>query len=124
MKPVSYVAIIFFCMRGLASSPFGNEEEILGYQPTQAGVSFQVTSGGCTGGEDFTVVVNKNLVDSTTITLVRTRPDPCLALIPMGVKIKLTYKQMGIAKGEAFRVQNPNGIVRGWIWKEETLSAD
>lgn len=80
-------------------------EEILGVQYEAEGVTFQVTSSGCTSKEDFSFVV----LESYPMGLVLTREkiDPCEAHVPFGTKIKYSYSELGFIPGSEFKVLNP-----------------
>jgi hypothetical protein len=121
MKKMIFTLMSLMCLEKIAQAET-QDEKILGYQPTQEGIIFHVTSSGCTKPEDFVVDLSRDDQTRTSaIKLVRTRPDNCYSFIPMGVKISFTFEQLGMQASEAFVVQNKNGVVRGWNWKESTV---
>ena len=121
MKKIILTFLGLICFEQIASAQ-AQEEKILGYQPSDSGLSFHVTSGGCTKLEDFMIQLAPNKETGVTeLRLVRTRPDTCYSFIPTGVVIQMTYEQMGLTANQAFEVKNQNGIVRGWIWKDTNL---
>lgn len=99
-----------------AADNAGTQEKILGYQPARTGIFFQVKSGGCTQREDFRVLLAKDANGILQMTLVRIRPDTCHPFLPMGIRFKFTYQELGMNAGEAFTVLNSNGIVHGSVW--------
>lgn len=121
MKKIVITFLGLICFEQIASAQ-AQEEKILGYQPSDNGLIFHVTSGGCTKPEDFTIQLAPNadtgIID---LKLIRTRPDTCYSFIPTGVRIQITYEQMGITANQAYEVKNQNGVVRGWIWKDTNL---
>lgn len=58
-----------------------------------AGITFQVPTGGCTGKENFGLetISPKPL----TVRLLRIRPDYCEAFVPDGVKVHFTFAEIG-----------------------------
>lgn len=121
MKKFLLIFVSLICFQQTASAQ-SQEEKILGYQPSDNGLIFHVTSGGCTKPEDFSVRLNSNQQSGVIeLRLVRETPDPCHSFIPTGVRIQMTYAQMGLTSNEAFEIKNQNGVVRGWIWKDTNL---
>ncbi len=118
MKRILYTVIAALCIDSVAIAD-QQAEKILGYTATQTGVIFQVSSGGCTHPEDFVMQVNLGQV--AEVTLLRIRPDTCYSYIPTGIKMKIPYSKIGIEPGQAFIVKNQNGVVRGWLWKDQDL---
>ncbi|MGZ3722778.1 MAG: hypothetical protein ACXVA9_07615 [Bdellovibrionales bacterium] len=95
----------------------GVSEKILGYQPSRNGVSFQVKSGGCTSREDFMAEIKRSPSEVTEVTLIRVRPDNCHPFIPMGIRFRISYDDLGLAHGEQFKIVNQNGTVNGMVWE-------
>ena len=79
-------------------------ERLLGFQYGPNGITFQVRSGGCTGKNDFDVIVSSTHPKS--IRLYRTNPRMCRAWMPFGTKIHYTFKEMGLSRGDWFEVEN------------------
>jgi hypothetical protein len=65
----------------------------------------RVDSNGCTQASDFEVSVADNT--PTEITLRRTKPDLCKALVPDGVELRWTYADLGLEPGVPARLINP-----------------
>jgi len=65
----------------------------------------RVDSNGCTQASDFEVSVADNT--PTEITLRRTKPDLCKALLPDGVELRWTYADLGLEPGAPARILNP-----------------
>lgn len=107
--------------RTVHATTSGSPEKILGYQPSKSGVTFQVTSGGCTQREDFTAEVKRSQTDVTELTFIRIRPDNCHPFLPTGIRFRLSYDELGLASGERFIVKNQNGVVHGSVWDQEQL---
>ena len=84
-------------------------EEILGSWVRRRGVSFQVTSTGCTHKEDFQVVVFEGPI--LGVALIRTRPDACQQIVPLGKRLRFSHAEMGLEPGEEFVVINPRAAV-------------
>ncbi len=65
----------------------------------------RVDSNGCTQASDFEVSV----ADKTPaeITLKRTKPDMCRALVAEGVELRWTYADLGLEPGAPARILNP-----------------
>jgi hypothetical protein len=113
-----------FLLAGLLSSLSfagvrSGEEQLLGFMPSKTSLTFQVASGGCTTKNDFVVRIDRSIVRKVSVLrLLRIRPDRCLPLLPMGIKLEFAYDEIGISSGDRFRVANLNGIVEGWMWPE------
>ncbi|WEK38506.1 MAG: hypothetical protein P0Y50_08045 [Candidatus Brevundimonas colombiensis] len=65
----------------------------------------RVDSNGCTQASDFEVAVADN--NPVEITLRRTSPDLCKALVPNGVELRWTYVDLGLDAGTPARILNP-----------------
>ena len=65
----------------------------------------QVDSNGCTSAADFAVLVAEGT--PVDITLTRTRPDLCKAIVSEGVELRWSYQELGLAPGQTVRVANP-----------------
>ena len=85
-------------------------EEIMGIQIRRRGVVFQVKSSGCTRKADFEVDVFDGPV--LRLALLRTRPDPCRAVEPLGKRVQFSYRELGLEAAEEFVVINPRAAVR------------
>ncbi|RYG19318.1 MAG: hypothetical protein EON96_03230 [Caulobacteraceae bacterium] len=64
----------------------------------------RVDSNGCTQASDFELSVSDNT--PTEITLRRTKPDLCKALVPNGVELRWTYADLGLEPGTPARILN------------------
>ena len=87
----------------------GQVEHIWGVQITPKGLVFQVFSGGCTKKKDFKVEIMESY--PVQILLVRVKPDPCDAFVPMGKKIRFKWRQLGLQAGNEFSVVNPRAVL-------------
>ncbi|MGV9006804.1 MAG: hypothetical protein ACOH1H_08725 [Brevundimonas sp.] len=65
----------------------------------------RVDSNGCTTAADFAVSVAEG--DPVDLTLSRTRPDLCKAIVPEGVELRWTYEELGLTSGQVVRIANP-----------------
>lgn len=64
----------------------------------------RVDSNGCTKAADFAVSVAEG--DPVGLTLRRTTPDVCKAVVPDGVELRWTIEELGLAPGSRFSVEN------------------
>tara|TARA_R110002012_G_scaffold322025_2_gene553821 strand:+ start:4929 stop:5321 length:393 start_codon:yes stop_codon:yes gene_type:complete len=64
----------------------------------------RVHSSGCTTAADFAVSVAEGT--PANLTLTRTRPDLCKAIVPEGVELRWTFEELGLAPGSRFSVEN------------------
>ena len=69
------------------------------------GLVVRVDSNGCTQASDFEIAVADNT--PTEITLRRTKPDLCKALVPDGVELRWTYADLSLEPGAPARILNP-----------------
>lgn len=93
-------------------------EQLLGVSVDESGITFQVTSNGCTEREDFNFFVEEIFKEMGPmlpafelhyyINVIRLRQDQCEAVVPYGTKIFLTFEELGIQFGK-FHVNNPIG---------------
>lgn len=65
----------------------------------------QVDSNGCTSAADFAVSVAEGA--PVDITLTRTRPDLCRAIVREGVELRWSYSELGLTAGQTARITNP-----------------
>ncbi len=90
-------------------SPMQELESLLGVLFRDQGIVFQVASNGCTQKSDFKIDVMES--DPLQLRLIRVRPDPCDAYVPLGERIFFSYRELGIIAGDELKVQNPLGTV-------------
>ncbi|MFN3536972.1 MAG: hypothetical protein ACK4Y4_05950 [Brevundimonas sp.] len=67
----------------------------------------RVTSNGCTDKSDFSVEIVDGGAMAGEMTLVRSEPDHCRALIAEGVELSWTYAELGLERGAALVLANP-----------------
>ena len=124
MKTILLSLCILVSTTALAS-PQGHLEKILGYLPSNKGLTFQVTSGGCTQKSDFTSKVEKDKSTGVIyLSLLRLRPDLCYPFIPMGERFNFTYAELGITSGDNFVIANSNGVVQAWAYDFPNIGLD
>lgn len=68
-------------------------------------LTVRANSNGCTSASDFEVLLVG--ADPAELTLTRSRPDLCRALVPDGVELSWTYQELGLEPGETARLRNP-----------------
>ncbi|MDI1282476.1 MAG: hypothetical protein ACI9YM_000407 [Brevundimonas sp.] len=90
---------------GTAITTTGPAETLRAVRFADGRLIAQVESNGCTTAADFAVSVAEGT--PVDITLTRTRPDPCKAIVPDGVELSWTYAELGLTSGEAAHVANP-----------------
>jgi hypothetical protein len=97
--------MISLILLALSSSLFAGEiETIRGFYTDPDGISFQVSSSGCTDKEDFQV--QKSNCNPPQLALVRKKPDLCKAYIPYGVFVQYSWQELGFSKGTQFKIAN------------------
>lgn len=91
---------------------FATEREaILGVTYNADGITYQVSSGGCTSKENFEVAQLETF--PVQLVLNRISPDFCEAYLPYGVTITFTYAELGLTEGTQFVIGNQ--ISRGFV---------
>ena len=85
------------------------ETPLMGFEMESDGLVFTVFSGGCTSKKDFRVEILQS--NPVQVELVRLRMDNCEAYLPLGQKIKFTWKEMGLSNEHAFFLRNPIGLL-------------
>ena len=101
----------FFLLLGFGLSPaFAEHEEmLLGIRVDNAGIEFQVASGGCTDKENFRIEQKESL--PVELKLIRTLEDLCEMNVPYGTFLRYTYKELGLNQHDRFHVANRLGSV-------------
>jgi hypothetical protein len=89
--------------------PKQENEQLIGIGFHKLGIVFQVMSSGCTQKSDFKLQIMESY--PLQLRLIRIKPDPCDAYMPLGERIFYSYKELGIFPGDALRVNNPLGTV-------------
>ena len=79
-------------------------EPILGYTTDFEGITFQVSSGGCTSAQSFRPVLRET--SPAQLVLNRVKPDFCEAYFPYGTTVKFTWQQLGLRQGSKVVVGN------------------
>jgi hypothetical protein len=89
---------VFFMAVSTAGLVQAAEEVVYGTELTQDNLEFQVASGGCTEKKDFKIDVVKGItgLPPYLVTLNRINSDNCKMLVPEGVSIKYTRKEVGL----------------------------
>ncbi len=118
---------IFFAMLGqpmLASAEDHTLEQLLGVIVEETGLTFQVSSNGCTYRRDFDFHVEERLEQMGPqlpayehhyyIAVRRLRPDNCEGNLPFGTRMFLSFEELGIQYGK-YHVINPVGGETGPI---------
>ena len=93
----------------LASIPVTIDNHIMGLIIRRNAIVFQVPSSGCTTKGDFKVDVLESY--PVQLRLIRLNDDPCDAYEPLGTRIRFTYRELGIHRGQQIRVVNPLATV-------------
>jgi len=90
---------------GSTTTTVGDAETLRSVRFETGALVARVDSNGCTQASDFAVAVT----DGTPVelTLTRSSPDLCKALVPDGVELRWTYEELGVVSGTAVRVINP-----------------
>lgn len=98
------VVLALTTLTAQAESP----EALLGYTYDDQGITFQVSSGGCTKKKDFTLYQRESW--PVQLELVRHTFDMCEAVVPAGTKITFTWSELGVRDHFQFVVTNPMGV--------------
>lgn len=103
-KPLCFVVTLAFLASpvAMAAPETPRSEKIFGYYVHDRGIAFQVFSGGCTDKDSFKAIARPG----GEVELLRVRHDACLALFPHGVFVQYSYPELGLRKGQGFRVMN------------------
>lgn len=106
MSKLFIVSLLFFGQSSFAAEG----ERIKGFKSDMSGITFHVSSGGCTKKEDFTLVQKGSA--PIELTLKRNRFDGCEAFFPFGTEIKFTWQEIGSADGFEYVITNPLATIR------------
>lgn len=102
--------IIVLSMIFVSSAYASEVESIKGFKVDGTGITFQVSSGGCTRKEDFSLIQKGSA--PIQLTLQRNRFDGCEAYFPFGTEIKFTWQELDGADGLEYIITNPLATVR------------
>lgn len=80
-------------------------EPLRGVRFADGALIAQVDSNGCTTAADFAVSVVEG--EPAELTLTRTRPDPCKAIVREGVEVRWSFEALGLRPGSRISVENP-----------------
>ena len=84
-------------------------EPLIGLIFRPRAIIFQVYSSGCTTKGDFRLEVLESL--PLQLRLIRINEDPCDAFVPLGARIRFSYRSLGLEPSQSLRVVNPLGVV-------------
>lgn len=70
----------------------------------------RVESNGCTEVSDFAVELTGTADGWTEVTVNRTDPDLCKALVPDGVEVSWSFSELGVEPGTPLRLLNPTRL--------------
>lgn len=91
---------------GRGGRGYGGPEAIYAVEAGRDNVRVRVSSNGCTRRQDFQARSSGSR-NNPSIAFIRVRPDNCRALAPGGVWLSFSYRELGIARGDAFTLVNP-----------------
>lgn len=77
----------------------GTDEVLLGVKMDSENLELTVATGGCTKKGDFAVEVNKGFTGKPPylLTVRRTKPDACKAMMPDGTVIQFSKEELGLS---------------------------
>lgn len=117
MKKISFVGVLFLLpVFGFADVDL-NLEQLLGVTVNEEGITFQVSSNGCTEKPNFQFGVQileplspmlPALEHHHYITVARMVGDSCENFVPYGTSIFMSFEELGISFGK-FHIKNPIG---------------
>src|SRR5580704_7727037 len=113
------IGLQFFSIGGLTTlnnPESASLEQLIGVSVDEYGITFQVSSNGCTQKTDFDFQVEEILEPISPwlpafdhhhyITVKRSRTDTCEMYVPYGITIFVSFEDLGISSGP-FHVRNP-----------------
>lgn len=105
MKKLFQTLVLVCLMQSLAAQA-ETVESLLGMNVNSKGISFQVSSGGCTSKASFQVIMLET--SPKQLKLIRVKPDYCEAYVPFGTVVKFSYQELGLKRGDSFKIFNPS----------------
>jgi hypothetical protein len=81
--------------------------EVLAFEPTQAGISVTVPTGGCTKKADFEVNSRQPVPGTAQVEFKRLKPDACKGNFPDGIKLTFSWDDLKLPAGTKLTVANP-----------------
>jgi hypothetical protein len=107
MLILSVIAVLqASAMPAAAASPASQLESVYDFHHDADGVTVRVRSNGCTQASSFTVTT-AHKAGATVLSLQRSRPDYCRALLRDGVALKWAWAELRIAPPDRLIVANP-----------------
>ena len=99
MKALKCAVVVSLLWAGAAQA-----ETLKGFQVGPEGLTFQVSSGGCTSKDDFEIVSRETF--PVMIELARPNQDFCEAFLPYGTTVSFSWEELGLRQGDQFTLTN------------------
>jgi hypothetical protein len=97
------IATIIFGYTSLCHAECVQCIKLQGFQVTDLGVIFRVSSGGCTSKKDFTIIINESL---NSVRIMKNSIDSCNSLKIQGIEILYTWEEIGLKRLKPFSLEN------------------
>ncbi len=90
-------------------------ERVIAAEPTPAGITITVATGGCAKKADFEIASSPVTDGKASIELRRTKPDPCKGNFPDGLKLQFGWAELKLPEGTQLALKNVADPVFGSI---------
>jgi hypothetical protein len=90
-------------------------ERVIAAEPTPAGITITVATGGCSKKADFEIASSPVTDGKASIELRRTKPDPCKGNFPDGLKLQFGWAELKLPEGTQLALKNVADPVFGSI---------
>ncbi len=108
LKPIALMlALVLLAGGRCAAATPSPPEELIAAEPTTAGITITVPTGGCTSKDDFEVSSSPLKDGQASLEFHRLFRDTCKGNFPDGLKLQFTWAELKLPEGTKLSVKNP-----------------
>ena len=116
LKPFALAFPLTLLVAALCPAAASQElERVIAAEPTPAGITITVATGGCSKKADFEIASSPVTDGKASIELRRTKPDPCKGNFPDGLKLQFGWAELKLPEGTQLTLKNVADPVFGSI---------
>ena len=116
LKPFALAFPLTLLVAALCPAAASRElERVIAAEPTPAGITITVATGGCAKKADFEIASSPVTDGKASIELRRTKPDPCKGNFPDGLKLQFGWAELKLPEGTQLALKNVADPVFGSI---------
>jgi hypothetical protein len=116
LKPIALAFPLALLVAALCPAAASQElERVIAAEPTPAGITITVATGGCAKKADFEIASSPVTDGKASIELRRTKPDHCKGNFPDGLKLQFGWAELKLPEGTQLALKNVADPVFGSI---------